>query len=89
MTRITAEEARELAGPTVQERVEAVYPLIRKAAEEKQRMIALHSAFWVNGGYIESTEWKEACKLLRKDGFKVSFYYEERQFVDMYTVVEW
>jgi hypothetical protein len=90
MTRITAAEARELAGPIVQERVEAVYPLIREAAEKKQRRLALHSAFWVNGGYSESKEWKEACELLRKDGFTVSFfYYEERQFVDMYTIVEW
>ena len=89
MTKITAQEARELAGPTVSERVEEVYPKIREAAEKKRRRVALHEDFWVNGGYRGTKEWKEACELLRKDGFIVKFFYEERQFVDMYTVVEW
>ena len=89
MTHITAEQARELAGPTVQERVAAVYPLIRTAAEQKKRVVALHDSFWVNGGYSSSAEWKEACEILRKDGFVVEFFYDERQFVAMYTIVKW
>lgn len=32
---ITAEQVRELAGPTVQERVDAVYPMIVDAASTK------------------------------------------------------
>jgi hypothetical protein len=88
MSRITAQEARALAGPTVQERVDAVYLLIRKAAEKKERRVHLHD-WWANEGYRGSAEYKQACMILEGDGYKVSFYYEERQFVEMYTIVEW
>lgn len=88
MTRITAQEARELAGPTVQERVDAVYPLIQKAAEEKKREVHLHE-WWADAGYGGTKDWKEACDLLRKDGYTVEFFYAEYQFVSMYTVVKW
>ena len=88
MTRITALEARKLAVPTVQERVDEVYPLIREAAEKGQRRIALHG-WWANEGYAGSVEYKLACKILEDDGYIVKFFYEERQFVDMYTVVSW
>lgn len=87
--RITAAEARNLAGPTVQERVDEVYPLIEKAAQEKKRKIALHDDFWVREGYSGTKDYHEAVKLLENDGYKVRFFYEERQFVDMYTTVEW
>ena len=86
---ITAQEARDLAGPTVQERVEDVYLLIRKAAQAKKRSIQLHDNFWVHGGYKPTEEWKEAVKILEGKGFVVKFFYEERQFVDMYTIVSW
>lgn len=89
MTKITAKEARKLAGPSIQDHVDAVYPLIRKAAENKQRSVRLHDNFWVNEGYTGTTSYKEACKILEGDGYKVRFFYEERQFVDMYTIVEW
>jgi len=88
MTKITAQEARELAGPTVQERVDAVYPVIREAAEKGKRWIVLHD-WWANEGYSGSAEYKQACMILEGDGYKVKFFYEERQFVDMYTLVEW
>lgn len=88
MTKITASEAKKLAGPTVQEIVDDVYPLIRAAAEKKQRAIHLHG-WWANEGYSSTKDYIEACKILEKDGYKLSFFYEERQFVDMYTVVEW
>ena len=88
MTKITAAEARKLAGPTVQERVDEVYPLIREAAEKGKRYINLHD-WWANEGYSDTAEYKQAKMILEGDGFKVSFYYEERQFVSMYTVVEW
>lgn len=87
--KITAEEARNISGPSIQEQVNLVYPLIRAAAEAKRRFVNLHDSFWVNGGYAKSAEWIEAVALLEKDGFKVRFFYQERQFVDMYTVVEW
>lgn len=88
MTRITAAEARNLAGPTVQERVDEVYPKIREAAEKGKRYVNLHD-FWAHEGYSKTDAYKQACMILEGDGYKVSFFYEERQFVDMYTVVEW
>ena len=88
MNKITAHEARELAGPTVEERVAAVYPLIREAAEKKQRRVALHD-WWAHEGYSKSKDYKQACMILEGDGYKVKFFYEERQFVNMYTLVEW
>lgn len=88
MSKITAQEARELAGPTVQDRVDEVYPLIRKAAEEKKHEVQLHS-WWADAGYSGTKDWKEACEILRKDGYTVEFFYAEYQFVSMYTVVKW
>lgn len=86
---ITANEARGLAGPTPQERVDMLDDVIRKAAANKKRSVALHDPFWVNEGYSRTKDYVEACDLLEKNGFKVRFFYEERQFVDMYTIVEW
>jgi hypothetical protein len=86
--KITAAEARKLAGPTVQERVDEVYPLIREAAEKGKRWINLHD-WWADEGYRGSVEYKQACMILEGDGYTVKFFYEERQFVAMYTTVEW
>jgi hypothetical protein len=86
---ITANEARGLAGPTPQERVDMLEDNIKKAAAAKKRSIALHDSFWVHEGYSQTNDYKEACVILEGLGYKVRFFYEERQFVDMYTVVEW
>lgn len=89
MAKITAEQARLLAGATIQERVDLVYLAIEKAANAKKRIIRLHDDFWGYGGYKETEDWKEAVQILKNDGYRVRFFYEERQFVDMYTIVEW
>jgi len=89
MSKITAEEARKLAGPSVQDNVDDAYKLIRKAATEKKNSVNLYGDFWVRDGYASTPHWEEACDILRGSGFTVKFFYEERQFVDMYTVVEW
>ena len=87
---ITAQEARTLAGPTPQERVDDLEPLIKQAALEKKRSINLHDHFWVYEAYSGSTEFKQAKLILEKMGYKVNFYYKEHSIaVDMYTVVEW
>jgi hypothetical protein len=87
--RITAEEARKLAGATAAEHVEAVYPLIREAATNQKHRLCLHDEFWVKEGYSVTEKYREACATLTADGYKVRFYYEEHQFVSMYTIVEW
>ena len=86
---LTAMEARELAGPTPEERVEIVTAAIREAAVAKKRKLALTDRFWVYEGYDRTADYQKACEMLKKLGYKVSFFYEERQFVDMYTIVEW
>lgn len=88
-SRITALEARELAGPTIEEHVEYAYELIRAAATKKYRSTELTSDFWINEGYSRTKNWNKACDILRADGFTVDFFYEERQFVNMFTVVKW
>ena len=86
---ITANEARVLAGPTPKERVDELEPVIRVAAEAGDRSIVLHDDFWVHEGYSKTPEYRKACEILEGLGYKVKFFYEERQFVDMYTIVEW
>lgn len=91
---ITAQEAKELAGPSFEEIVEGAVEgasnVIRAAATEKNRSVKLHESFWVHGGYKSTPEWKEAKKRLESAGFNVSFYYQELSMaVDMYTLVKW
>jgi limonene-1,2-epoxide hydrolase len=87
---ITASEARRMAGPTPKERVEAIMPLIEAAAKVKrERQVAIHDDFWVNEGYSQTPDYKEACTILKGLGYEVEFFYQERQFVDMYTIVKW
>lgn len=90
---ITAKEARELSGPTFEERVEEqleiAYEKIRKAAENKKRETILNSEFWSHGGYSGLDEYKAAVNKLKELGYTVEFFYEELQFVNMYTIVKW
>lgn len=85
---ITAKDARGLAGPTVEERVDDVLGKIKTEAKSGKRKLALHG-WWANEGYKSSKDYKFAVSLLEERGFKVDFHYEERQFVDMYTVISW
>lgn len=90
---ITAKEARELSGPTIAERIEELDPMIRAAAINKRRDIHVHDDWWTSAGYGQSSDrkgdWLEACNQLRELGYKVEFFYEELQFVNMYVIVSW
>ncbi len=87
---MTAKEARALAGvDDVQEEVDQAMKLITASATTKGREVCLHSNFWTNGGYSRTPEWTDGCDRLRKLGYQVDFVYEERQFVNMYTLVKW
>ena len=85
----TAADARKLAGPTVEDRVNDVLDLIKIKAANGGHEIALRDDFWVNEGYGNTGDYRRACTLLEGLGFNVKFYYIELQFVDMYTIVEW
>lgn len=92
---LTAEQARKIAGRTVQEKVESLLKAVEEAAKAKKRKLRTGWDYeedidlWVNGGYSRTKEWEQAAKILEGLGYKVSFYYKESQFVDMYTLIEW
>lgn len=86
--RLTAAEARSLAGPTVDEHVDMALDIITEAAKKQQRSVRLHN-WWANEGYQRTNDYQAACKQLTDLGYKVRFFYEELQFVNMYTIVEW
>lgn len=95
MTRLTAAEAKKLAGPTLEEKVDAILVAIKDAAMNKKRSLRTGWEYkddpdlWVNGGYSATSDWKAAVAVLENLGYKVSFYYAETQFVDMYTIISW
>ena len=92
--RLSAEEARKIAGPSTQEiviaAVDDAMKAIKAAAERKERKVSLHG-FWAEGGYSPKPgdAYSRAKAELEGLGYKVSFYYKELQFVDLYTIVEW
>ena len=83
---IDANEARKLAGPSPQERVDALELVIREAAAAKRRSIALCGDFWAYqgkvGGY--TADYKKAREILEGFGYKVL-----GQYSDDFTIVEW
>lgn len=85
--KITADEARKIAGPTIEEEIDDVYVRIKSVAEQGERSIHLHD--WANDGYGNTEKYKALKKELEESGFEVEFFYEERQFVDMYVIVKW
>lgn len=93
---LTAADARKLAGPTVQEKVESLLESVKAQAEKGHRLLKTgwthkeDEDLWVHGGYSPTEEWKKAKAILEDLGYKVTFYYDEGgQFVDMYTLIEW
>lgn len=94
----TAKQAKELAGPSLEEKVECLLESIKRVASPplKQRELRCgwehkdHPSLWINGGYGRDADWHKAKKMLEDLGYKVSFYYNDGLFaVDMYTLVEW
>jgi len=91
----TAAEAKKLAGKSVEEKVELLCESIKKNASERKRSLMTgweHKEdrdLWIDGGYNHTEDWEKAKKILEALGYKVTFYYQENQFVDMYTIIEW
>ena len=93
---ITAKEARDLAGPTVEEKVVGLSETILKLASEGKRALRTsydydgNKELWITGGYNTTDEWKNAKKILEGFGYSVKYYYSEgSQFADAYTLIEW
>jgi len=92
----TAKEAKALAGPTLQEKVDSVLESIKVAAGKKKRQLRTgwehdeDDELWISGGYSKTEDWKNAKKMLEDLGYTVEFYYQEHSIaVDMYTLIKW
>lgn len=93
--RLTADKAREIAGRTFDEKIDAILEKIEEVSKDHKRCLRTgwqyrdDKSLWIDGGYSGTDEWKQAKKTLEDLGYKVSFFYKEAQFVDMYTLIEW
>lgn len=93
---ITANQAREIAGPTTQESIDehlaVIEEKIKKAASDKKRQIILRRYPFGNWAYNmgKSGDVGEGVfEALRKAGFEISTYYRESQFVDVGLTIKW
>lgn len=93
---ITAEEARIIAGPSMEDKAESLGKTIIELAKKGHRRCRTgydhpqDDDLWAYGGYNKSSDWKRAKEILEHYGYKVTFYYDDsKQFVDMYTLIEW
>lgn len=86
---ITAKEARELAGPTIEEMAEFFDKPIREAATKKERSVTVYHGALENEAYSNTKRWKEFVAYMAKLGFVAELYYYEGQFVDMRITIKW
>lgn len=91
----TAQQARELAGKSVREKVESLLEAVKEIAKMKGRCLTTNIMYqhdrdlWVYGGHKGTKEWNEARKILEGLGYQVEFYYGEAKCADMYTKIKW
>ena len=83
--RITADEARGIAGPGVLWELDKVYVLIRQAAEKGEFSICLCTPFWSNNDHLT----RMACDLLYRDGFGTEYRRVFPNVWESFTIVSW
>lgn len=87
---LTAQEAREIAGPDAKDYLEIIDGRIRAAAEMKEREVIIRDQPYANWLYgTPSKVAKEVIKKLKEYGYDVDLYYQESQFVDMGLWIKW
>lgn len=86
---ITAKEARELSGPTIEEIAEFFDRPIREAASKKERKITIYHGQLENEAYGRTKRWAEFVEYMHNLGFKAELYYYEGQFVHMRITISW
>lgn len=84
--KITAKRARDLAGPTIEEEIDAVYARIKAAAENKERSVELYD--WATEGYLNTEKYNALKKELTGSGFEVELCFGERE-ADTCVIVKW
>jgi len=91
---ITAKEAYDIAlskneHVNIKEALDYADKEIRKASENGRIEARLGTDLFVKGGYNNTKEYKEVKRILEALGFKVEFFYEENQYINMYTIIKW
>lgn len=86
---ITAKEAIQIAGPTIEEMANFFDLHIRKAANDKNREVTVYHGTLENEAYGGTKTWKKFVEYMKGLGFTVELYYNEAQFVDMRITVKW
>ena len=84
---ITAEEARKLSQPSVENEVRRICEAIEEYAKDGQTAIAVFTGFWQ---YSDSEDRLQAVDTLEELGYRVSFekYDSERVQGDV-TLISW
>ena len=86
---ITAKEAIEISGPTIEEMAEFFDKPIREAAAKKERSVTVYHGVLENEAYGRTKRWQEFVTYMNKLGFVAELYYHEGQFVDMRITIKW
>jgi hypothetical protein len=86
---ITAKEAQQLAGPTVQELCEFFDPYIREAATAKKRSVTVYHGQLENEAYGNTGIWKQFVEAMKGYGFDAELFYYDGQLVDMRITIKW
>jgi hypothetical protein len=87
---ITAKEAAQIAGPTIEELCEFFDPFIRGAAKKGNRTVAVFHGKLENEAYKNTDRWKSFVDQMKKYGYSVQLYYQECSIaVDMRILISW
>jgi hypothetical protein len=86
---ITAQQARELSGPTSEEYALFFEEAIKEAAAKGERKICKYHGTLENAAYSHTKKWTDFVEYMKTLGYSVSLFYEERQFVDMRINISW
>lgn len=95
MSRLTAEEARQLADAhDPSKAIDAILANVRKAAARGEYMIKVSDFhFGSNVCYCPENQWPPLCQAIVKElralGFQCDSRSECRQFVDLWLEVSW
>lgn len=86
---ITAQEANELSGPSIEEMAEFFDKPIREAAKARERKVTVYHGTLENEAYGNTEIWRRFSAYMKKLGFVTELYYYEAAFVDMRITIKW
>lgn len=89
---ISAEKARELSGCLFETYTDFISKKIESSANLKQRSVVIKDrpyCDWLYSCSAKTDISEKVIKKLEENGFKVSLYYQELQFVDYGLKIEW